>query len=164
MPLTTTGELVAEAVARRSAVAAFNVITLEHIEAVIAAAEAVGEPVILQVSENAVKFRAGRLHDMAPGTTHPRPDERLHDRQRTPGRPGETMIAVRALCSAGVALPSASSIIAIDGHARLSPGPVCAGPFFISRTHVAPPFLRSEPSNTMPCVNARASKSMACPP
>ncbi|WP_329493446.1 class II fructose-bisphosphate aldolase [Kitasatospora herbaricolor] len=65
MPLTTTGELVAEAAARRSAVAAFNVITLEHVEAVIAAAETVGEPVVLQVSENAVKFRAGRLHPIA---------------------------------------------------------------------------------------------------
>ncbi|GJF33143.1 fructose-bisphosphate aldolase [Kitasatospora sp. NE20-6] len=65
MPLSTTGALVADAVARRSAVAAFNVITLEHVEAVISAAEAVGEPVVLQVSENAVKFRAGRLHAIA---------------------------------------------------------------------------------------------------
>ncbi|MFD0258514.1 ketose-bisphosphate aldolase [Kitasatospora indigofera] len=65
MPLTTTGGLVAEAAAHRGAVAAFNVITLEHIEAVVAAAEAVGAPVVLQVSENAVKFRTGRLHPIA---------------------------------------------------------------------------------------------------
>ncbi|MFI8081553.1 ketose-bisphosphate aldolase [Kitasatospora sp. NPDC086009] len=65
MPLSTTGELVAEAAARRGAVAAFNVITLEHIEAVVAAAEATGEPVILQVSENAVKFHGGRPHPIA---------------------------------------------------------------------------------------------------
>ncbi|WP_033216184.1 class II fructose-bisphosphate aldolase [Kitasatospora phosalacinea] len=65
MPLSTTGELVAEAAAHRGAVAAFNIITLEHVEAVIAAAEAVGEPVILQLSENAVKFRSGHLRPLA---------------------------------------------------------------------------------------------------
>ncbi|MGW3264886.1 class II fructose-bisphosphate aldolase [Streptomyces sp. NPDC001056] len=65
MPLALTGELVARAVEARSAVAAFNVITLEHIEAVIAGAEAAGAPVVLQVSENAVKFRYGRLLPLA---------------------------------------------------------------------------------------------------
>ncbi|MEU1656989.1 class II fructose-bisphosphate aldolase [Streptomyces griseofuscus] len=65
MPLAPTGELVARAVEDRSAVAAFNVITLEHIEAVIAGAEAAGAPVVLQVSEKAVKFRYGRLLPLA---------------------------------------------------------------------------------------------------
>ncbi|MGW6905418.1 class II fructose-bisphosphate aldolase [Streptomyces sp. NPDC054940] len=65
MPLVTTGELIADAAAARSAVAAFNVITLEHIEAVIAGAESVSSPVVLQVSENAVKFRYGRLLPLA---------------------------------------------------------------------------------------------------
>ncbi|MGI5441561.1 class II fructose-bisphosphate aldolase [Streptomyces shenzhenensis] len=65
MPLAATGELVAHAAGTRSAVAAFNVITLEHIEAVVAGAEAAGAPVILQVSENAVKFRYGRLLPLA---------------------------------------------------------------------------------------------------
>ncbi|SDP54970.1 fructose-bisphosphate aldolase, class II [Streptomyces sp. cf386] len=65
MPLVTTGELIADAAAVRSAVAAFNVITLEHIEAVIAGAESVSSPVVLQVSENAVKFRYGRLLPLA---------------------------------------------------------------------------------------------------
>ncbi|MFE6619969.1 ketose-bisphosphate aldolase [Streptomyces sp. NPDC057740] len=65
MPLVTTGELITRAAAARSAVAAFNVITLEHIEAVIAGAESVGSPVVLQVSENAVKFRYGRLLPLA---------------------------------------------------------------------------------------------------
>ncbi|MFG2556047.1 ketose-bisphosphate aldolase [Streptomyces sp. NPDC048581] len=65
MPLVTTGELIAGAAAARSAVAAFNVITLEHIEAVIAGAESVSSPVVLQVSENAVKFRYGRLLPLA---------------------------------------------------------------------------------------------------
>lgn len=65
MPLVPTGELVTRAAAARSAVAAFNVITLEHIEAVIAGAESAGAPVVLQVSENAVKFRYGRLLPLA---------------------------------------------------------------------------------------------------
>ncbi|MCX5214508.1 class II fructose-bisphosphate aldolase family protein [Kitasatospora sp. NBC_00240] len=65
MPLSTTGELVAEAASSAGAVAAFNVITLEHIEAVIAAAEAAGEPVVLQLSENAVQFHGGRMHPTA---------------------------------------------------------------------------------------------------
>ncbi|MEU5531772.1 class II fructose-bisphosphate aldolase [Streptomyces sp. NPDC020362] len=65
MPLATTGELVTRAAQTRSAVAAFNIITLEHVEAVIAGAETVGAPVVLQVSENAVKFRYGRLLPLA---------------------------------------------------------------------------------------------------
>ncbi|GAA2529624.1 MULTISPECIES: class II fructose-bisphosphate aldolase [Streptomyces] len=65
MPLTTTGELVTRATANRSAIASFNVITLEHVEAVIAGAESVHAPVVLQVSENAVKFRHGRLLPLA---------------------------------------------------------------------------------------------------
>ncbi|MGZ3097673.1 class II fructose-bisphosphate aldolase [Streptomyces sp. H62] len=65
MPLATTGDLVGRAAAARSAVAAFNVITLEHIEAVVAGAESVHSPVVLQVSENAVKYRYGRLLPLA---------------------------------------------------------------------------------------------------
>ncbi|MFE7015608.1 ketose-bisphosphate aldolase [Streptomyces sp. NPDC057651] len=65
MPLAATGALVAEATAARTAVAAFNVITLEHIEAVVAGAEAANAPVILQVSENAVRYRYGRLLPLA---------------------------------------------------------------------------------------------------
>ncbi|MER5750404.1 class II fructose-bisphosphate aldolase [Streptomyces sp. NPDC002088] len=65
MPLTTTGELVTRAAATRSAVAAFNIITLEHVEAVIAGAESAESPVVLQVSENAVRFRYGGLLPLA---------------------------------------------------------------------------------------------------
>ncbi|MEU6009961.1 class II fructose-bisphosphate aldolase [Streptomyces sp. NPDC047453] len=65
MPLAATGELVARAHATRSAVVAFNIITLEHLEAVVAGAEAAGAPVVLQVSENAVMFRYGRLLPLA---------------------------------------------------------------------------------------------------
>ncbi|MFF0013742.1 ketose-bisphosphate aldolase [Streptomyces sp. NPDC005374] len=65
MPLVTTRELVTRAAADHSAVAAFNIITLEHAEAVISGAESLAAPVVLQVSENAVKFRYGRLHPLA---------------------------------------------------------------------------------------------------
>ncbi|MFH9979317.1 ketose-bisphosphate aldolase [Streptomyces sp. NPDC017179] len=65
MPLAATGELVARAATARSAVVAFNIITLEHVEAVVAGAEAAGAPVVLQVSENAVSFRYGRLLPLA---------------------------------------------------------------------------------------------------
>ncbi|MDN3024059.1 ketose-bisphosphate aldolase [Streptomyces sp. S.PB5] len=65
MPLVTTGELVTRAAAAHRAVAAFNVVALEHIEAVVVGAEAAGTPVVLQVSENAVRFRLGRLRPLA---------------------------------------------------------------------------------------------------
>ncbi|MER7838714.1 class II fructose-bisphosphate aldolase [Streptomyces sp. NPDC096040] len=69
MPLAATGELLTRAAEARSAVAAFNVITLEHVEAVVTGAEAAGAPVVLQVSENAVKFRYGRLLPLARAAT-----------------------------------------------------------------------------------------------
>jgi fructose-bisphosphate aldolase class II len=65
MPLVTTGEIVKGAQAAGTGVGAFNVITLEHAEAIVAAAERVDLPVILQVSENAVKFHLGRLRPIA---------------------------------------------------------------------------------------------------
>jgi fructose-bisphosphate aldolase, class II len=65
MPLVSTGELVSAAQARGRGIAAFNVITLEHAEAIATAAEAVRAPVILQVSENAVRYRGGRLEPIA---------------------------------------------------------------------------------------------------
>ena len=63
--LTPTGELVAEARAAGVGLAAFNVITVEHAEAIVAGAEAVGAPVILQISQNAVRFHRGRLAPIA---------------------------------------------------------------------------------------------------
>ncbi|MEU1088836.1 class II fructose-bisphosphate aldolase [Streptomyces sp. NPDC005576] len=65
MPLAATGDLVATAAAEHRAVAAFNVITLEHAEAIIEGAERAGSPVILQISENAVKFHHGRPGPLA---------------------------------------------------------------------------------------------------
>ncbi|AUH41406.1 class II fructose-bisphosphate aldolase [Streptomyces sp. CMB-StM0423] len=68
MPLTTTGELVAAARAAGHGVPAFNVITLEHAEAIAAGAEAAGAPAVLQISENAVRFHGGRLTPVAAAT------------------------------------------------------------------------------------------------
>ncbi|MEV4413638.1 class II fructose-bisphosphate aldolase [Catellatospora sp. NPDC049609] len=65
MALVPTGKLVAEAAAAGVGVAAFNVITLEHAEAITAGAAAAGRPVILQISENAVKFHGGRVGPLA---------------------------------------------------------------------------------------------------
>ncbi|MFD0687880.1 class II fructose-bisphosphate aldolase [Actinomadura fibrosa] len=64
MPLVRTAELVRPG----TGIAAFNVITLEHAEAVAAAAEATGLPVICQISQNAVRFHGGRLGPIAAGT------------------------------------------------------------------------------------------------
>ncbi|GHC73547.1 class II fructose-bisphosphate aldolase [Streptomyces cinnamoneus] len=68
MPLVSTAELVTAARAAREAVVAFNVITVEHTEAIAAGAEAAGVPAVLQISENAVKFHGGRLAPIATAT------------------------------------------------------------------------------------------------
>jgi fructose-bisphosphate aldolase class II len=58
------------AAARRAgrAVGAFNVITLEHAEAIATGAERAGRPAILQISQNAVRFHGGALHPIAAAT------------------------------------------------------------------------------------------------
>lgn len=61
MPLVRTADLVAAAHQAGTGLAAFNVITLEHAEAVVDGAEQAGRPVILQISENAIKFHRRRL-------------------------------------------------------------------------------------------------------
>jgi fructose-bisphosphate aldolase class II len=63
--LATTGDLVSSAAARGGAVAAFNVITLEHAEAIVEAAERTALPVVLQVSENAVRYHRKAVHPVA---------------------------------------------------------------------------------------------------
>ncbi|SEG79798.1 fructose-bisphosphate aldolase [Actinacidiphila yanglinensis] len=68
MPTAATAELVLAAHASGGGVAAFNVITLEHAEAITAAAERTGLPVILQISENAVKFHGGLLDGVLAGS------------------------------------------------------------------------------------------------
>lgn len=63
--LARTADLVAAAYKAGTAVVAFNVITLEHAEAIAAGAEQAGAPVIMQISENAVKFHGGHLGPIA---------------------------------------------------------------------------------------------------
>lgn len=70
MSLATTREILAHAVSRGSAVLAFNVITLEHAEAIAAGAQQSGSPVLLQVSENAVKFHGGRFAPILSACAH----------------------------------------------------------------------------------------------
>jgi fructose-bisphosphate aldolase class II len=65
MPLVTTEKIVEAARDAGTGVGAFNVITLEHAEAIVVAAELVDRPVILQVSENAVRFHLGRVRPIA---------------------------------------------------------------------------------------------------
>src|SRR5689334_11684391 len=65
MSLCSTGDLVAAAREGGHAVGAFNVITLEHVEAVVAGAEMAGRPAIIQVSENAVRFHGGQVVPLA---------------------------------------------------------------------------------------------------
>ncbi|UED85685.1 class II fructose-bisphosphate aldolase [Streptomyces profundus] len=58
-------ELLADARRRGAALAAFNVITLEHAQAVAAGAARVGAPAVLQLSQNAVAHHGGRLAPLA---------------------------------------------------------------------------------------------------
>lgn len=68
MTLVETGALVADAAASGVGVPAFNVITLEHAEAIAAGAERAGGPAILQISQNAVRFHGGRLTPVVAAT------------------------------------------------------------------------------------------------
>lgn len=61
MTLATTRGLVAEAANENRAVLAFNVITLEHAEGIVAGVERANGQAVLQVSENAVRFHGGQL-------------------------------------------------------------------------------------------------------
>jgi fructose-bisphosphate aldolase, class II len=65
MPLVSTATLVGDAASRGGGVAAFNVITFEHAEGIIAGAQRCDRPVILQVSENTVKFHGGLIRPLA---------------------------------------------------------------------------------------------------
>ncbi|KRA24936.1 fructose-bisphosphate aldolase [Microbacterium sp. Root61] len=75
MTLVATRTLIDEAVRSRSAVGAFNVIQLETAEALVQAAVDSGLPMILQISENCVRFHGGldplarAVIDLAQGAT-----------------------------------------------------------------------------------------------
>ena len=64
MPAARMAEIVGPAVAACRGVGAFNVIGIEHAEAIVAGAEAAGAPVVLQVSQNCVAYR-GALRPLA---------------------------------------------------------------------------------------------------
>lgn len=66
MTLVTLTEVLAEP-DRRGAVAAYNVIQIEHAEAYVEAAERTGLPVVLQISENCVRYH-GSLRPIALAT------------------------------------------------------------------------------------------------
>lgn len=61
MPLVDIREIAADAAARKVGLGAFNVVLLEFADAQIQAAEETGLPIILQLSQNAVKYHNGRL-------------------------------------------------------------------------------------------------------
>lgn len=65
MSLVATADLVADACAHGRAIGAFNVICLEHAEAIAAGAEQAGRAAIIAISENAVKFHGGTLAPIA---------------------------------------------------------------------------------------------------
>jgi len=64
VPLAGLRELLADAHAERYAVVAFNVILLEYAEAIVGAAEQAGSPVILQLSENVVRYHGDALEPL----------------------------------------------------------------------------------------------------
>jgi fructose-bisphosphate aldolase class II len=59
MPLAAMGDITGPARAAGRGVGAFNVIGIEHAEAIVAGAEAAAAPVVLQVSENCVAYHRG---------------------------------------------------------------------------------------------------------
>ncbi len=64
MSLAGTGEIVGTAVRAGRGVGAFNIIGIEHAEAIAAGAEAAGVPAVLQISENCVAYH-GALEPLA---------------------------------------------------------------------------------------------------
>ncbi|MFD3443628.1 class II fructose-bisphosphate aldolase [Microbacteriaceae bacterium 4G12] len=56
MTSTSTLDLVAEARSTRTGLGAFNVVLLEHAEAIVAGAERAGRPVVLQISQNCARY------------------------------------------------------------------------------------------------------------
>jgi fructose-bisphosphate aldolase, class II len=59
MPLATMTEIIGSARAAGRGVCAFNVIGIEHAEAIVAGAEAAGAPAVLQISENCAAYHGG---------------------------------------------------------------------------------------------------------
>lgn len=62
--LADTAVLARDCAARKIGLAAFNVVLLDHAEAFVDAAENTGLPLVLQLSQNAVKYHGGRLRPL----------------------------------------------------------------------------------------------------
>ena len=62
--LADTAELARDCAARKVGLAPFNVVLLDHAEAFVDAAENTGLPLVLQLSQNAVKYHGGRLRPL----------------------------------------------------------------------------------------------------
>ena len=62
--LADTAVLARDCAARQVGLAAFNVVLLDHAEAFVDAAENTGLPLVLQLSQNAVKYHGGRLRPL----------------------------------------------------------------------------------------------------
>ncbi|TDT34281.1 class II fructose-bisphosphate aldolase [Naumannella halotolerans] len=69
MPIRPTLELIDAAARQNVGIGAFNVIHLESAEALVAGAEDAGLPVILQISENCVKYHGGQLTPILAATS-----------------------------------------------------------------------------------------------
>lgn len=67
MPVVQIGDIVEAARRRRFGVGAFNVVQLEHVEAIVAGAEVAAAPVVLQISQNCVGYH-GALEPIALAT------------------------------------------------------------------------------------------------
>ncbi|MFE2562212.1 ketose-bisphosphate aldolase [Streptomyces sp. NPDC059352] len=67
MPLTPTDDIIRPARAANTGVGAFNVVQIEHAEAIVTGAEQAGLPVILQISENTARYH-GSLAPLALAT------------------------------------------------------------------------------------------------
>ncbi|WP_055479224.1 class II fructose-bisphosphate aldolase [Sphaerimonospora mesophila] len=65
MPLADPRPILAAARTARHGVGAFNATMLEHAEALISGAEAARAPLMIQISENAVRYHGGRLRPLA---------------------------------------------------------------------------------------------------
>lgn len=63
MPLVSLSELLSDAEQGRHGVGAFNVIQLEHAEAIVAGAVASAAPVVLQISENTITYHGSPTPD-----------------------------------------------------------------------------------------------------
>lgn len=61
MPLVDIRQMAADAAAAKVGLGAFNVVLLEFAHAEVEAAERVGAPIVLQLSENAIKYHGGKI-------------------------------------------------------------------------------------------------------